>query len=134
MENVKRFGVSLEKNLLDKLDKLVIENNFPNRSQAIRHLIRNHIIDSDWKSDGIVAGALVLIYNHHRRSLVNELINVQHEYTDCILSSQHVHLDHDNCIEIIALKGKASVIKSLSNNLISLKGIIHGKIVISGVA
>ena len=133
MKNIKRFGVSLEEELLEKLDKLVSDNKFPNRSQAIRFLIRNSLIDSKWENDEIVAGGLVLIYNHHSRTLVNELLEIQHDYTNCILSSQHVHLDCDNCIEIIALKGKSSELKVLSNRLISIKGILHGKLVISGI-
>lgn len=133
MKKVKRFGVSLEDDLLRDLDKLVEQHKFPNRSQAIRFLIRSHKVGAEWKKNEIVAGALVLVYDHHKRDLVINSMHIQHDYAECILSSQHVHLDHNNCFEIIALKGKASKLKELTDRLIALKGIKHGKLVMSVV-
>ena len=129
---VRRFGVSLEEDLLDKLDRLVEKHSFPNRSQAIRYLIRDALVEDSWQADSEVAGVIVLIYDHHKRNVVNHLLKIQHDYTSLILSSQHAHLDHDNCLETIVLKGNASRIQELSDRLIAIKGIKHGKLVISG--
>jgi len=128
---VKRFGVSLEDDLLDKLDNLVKEKKFPNRSQAIRYLIARNLVEEKWKGDEMVAGAIVLVYDHHKRELQNKATNLQHHYHDLILSVQHVHLDHDNCLETIAVKGRASQLVDLSEKFIALKGIRHGKLVMS---
>ncbi len=129
---VRRFGVSLEEDLLEKLDSLVEKHAFPNRSQAIRYLIRNALVEESWQSDSEVAGVIVLIYDHHRRNVVNRLLDIQHDYTPIIMSSQHAHLDHDSCLETIVLKGRASMIVELADALIAIKGIKHGKLVISG--
>ena len=129
---VRRFGVSLEEDLLGKLDRLVDKHAFPNRSQAIRYLIRDALVEDSWQGDSDVAGVIVVIYDHHKRNVVNNLLNIQHDYTSLILSSQHAHLDHDNCLETIVLKGRASLIQELSDRLIAIKGIKHGKLVISG--
>ncbi len=128
---VKRFGVSLEEILLNKLDRLVEEHQFPNRSQAIRYLINKYIVDEKWQGDETVAGAIVLVYDHHKRDLQNKSTDLQHNYNDLILSVQHVHLDHDNCLETIAVKGKAADLIDLSDRLIALKGIRHGELVMS---
>ena len=130
---VRRFGVSLEEDLLEKLDSFVENHAFPNRSQAIRYLIRETLVEESYQTDSDVAGVIVLIYDHHKRNVVNQLLNIQHDYTSMIISSQHAHLDHDNCLETIVLKGKASSVTELSNRLIAIKGIKHGKLVVSGV-
>jgi len=126
-----RFGVSLEEDLMKRLDQLVVKHQFPNRSQAIRFLINQHIVEDKWKEDRDVAGALVLIYDHHKRDLQKRLTSLQHDYHCLILSSQHVHLDHHNCLETIALKGKSSKLLKLSDKLRSIKGIKHGDLVMS---
>ncbi len=128
-----RFGVSLEEDLLAKLDDFVAKHHFPNRSQALRHMVRNLAVEELWETDRDAAGSIVLIYDHHRGNLVNDLIAIQHDYSDMILSSQHVHLDHDNCLETIVVKGRPTKMKELADRLISLKGIKHGKLVMSGV-
>ncbi len=128
---VKRFGVSLEESLLEKLDNLVKQNKFPNRSQAIRFLINNNIVEEKWEENKDVAGAIVLVYDHHKRDLQTKSTDVQHDYHNLILSVQHVHLDHNNCLETIAVKGKANELSALANELIALKGIKHGKLVMS---
>ncbi|MBN1185259.1 MAG: nickel-responsive transcriptional regulator NikR [Bacteroidales bacterium] len=129
--SVTRFGVSLEKELLEALDQYVKENKFSNRSQAMRHLIKNNIVEKKWQCDNIVAGSITLVYDHHKRDLLNNLTEIQHDHHDVILSSQHIHLDHHNCMEIIAVKGKASVLTELSDKLIAVKGIQHGKLTMS---
>ncbi|HBS85892.1 MAG: nickel-responsive regulator [Bacteroidetes bacterium GWF2_38_335] len=130
---VQRFGVSLEKEVLDSLDRFVEQKKFPNRSQAIRYLIRKNIKEESWKENKIVAGAIVLVYDHHKRELQKHSTELQHDYHDLILSVQHVHLDHDNCLETISVKGKAHDLMDLANRLISIKGIKHGDLVMSGM-
>ena len=128
---VKRFGVSLEEGLLKNLDNLVVKHRFPNRSQAIRFLINQHVVEEKWKEGEDVAGALVLIYDHHKRDLQKQMTSLQHDYHCLILSSQHVHLDHHNCLETIALKGKAGKLLKLADKLKAIKGIKHGDLVMS---
>lgn len=128
---VKRFGVSLEDKLLRKLDRLVEDQKFPNRSQAIRYLINQHKVEEDWDENKEVAGAIVLVYDHHKRNLQKQSTEVQHDYHHLILASQHVHLDHNNCLETISVKGNAQQLIQLANNLIAIKGIKHGKLVMS---
>ena len=133
MKKIKRFGVSLEEELFKDLDALVRRHKFPNRSQAIRFLIRKNLTEEAYEDNKEVSGAVVIIYDHHRRELVNKSLDIQHGFSDIILATQHVHLNHHSCLEIIALKGKASRLKELSDKLMSLKGVKHGKLVISGV-
>jgi len=128
---VKRFGVSLEEELLDVLDNLVKDHHFPNRSQAIRHLIKKSIVEEKWEGNEEVAGAIVLVYDHHKRGLQTQSTSVQHNYHSLILSVQHVHLDHHNCLETIAVKGKAGQLTELADKLIAIKGIKHGRLVMS---
>jgi len=131
--NIKRFGVSLEEDLLNALDEYTRKNKFPNRSQAIRHLIRKNLVEERWEKDQQVAGAIALVYDHHKRDLQNQSTHIQHDFHDLILSVQHVHLDHHNCLETIAVKGKASELTDLANQLIGLKGILHGELVMSAM-
>ncbi len=128
-----RFGVSLEKDILEALDSFVIENKMPNRSQAIRFLVEKNIVEKKWLCNQIVAGAVVMLYDHHKGDITTRSNDIQHDYYDVILSSQHFHLSHDNCLEIIAVKGEANRLTELSDKLIGIKGIIHGKLVMSRV-
>jgi len=128
---VSRFGVSLEEDLLIALDQYVKDNQFANRSQAIRHLIEKNLVEKKWQCNNIVAGALIMLYDHHKKDITMTLNNIQHDYYDVILSSQHFHLSHEVSLEIIALKGVASRLTELSDKLISIKGIKHGKLVMS---
>ncbi len=126
-----RFGVSLDEDLLKALDSFVIENGLPNRSQAIRHLVEKNLVEKKWQCNEIVAGAIVMLYDHHKGDVTTKSNDIQHEHYDVILSSQHFHLSHDNCLEIIAVKGMANRLTQLSDKLIGIKGIIHGKLVMS---
>lgn len=129
--SVARFGVSLERELLDALDNYAKVNKFTNRSQAIRQLINNNIVSSKWLCNNIVAGSITLVYDHHKKDMLNILTDIQHDYYKVILSSQHFHLEHDLCMEIIAVKGKAAVLTDLADRLIAIKGIRHGKLTMS---
>jgi len=128
---LKRFGVSLEENLLEELDEIVEKQKFPNRSQAIRFLIAKEKVSEKWKGDEEVAGAIIIVYDHHKKDLQTKSTDIQHDFHSLILAVQHVHLDHNNCLETIAVKGKASQLKLLSDQLIALKGIKHGRLVMS---
>ena len=123
MADLVRFGISLEKGLLEKFDSHIKSKNYTNRSEAIRDLIRGDLVKSEWKANAEVTGAITLVYNHHKRELVNYLLDIQHDYHDSILSTQHLHLDHENCLEIIAIKGKANKISELHGKLKSAKGV-----------
>jgi len=128
---VTRFGVSLESELLEALDRYVLENNFPNRSQAIRQLIERNLVEKKWQCNHQVAGAITLVYDHHKRDLGSKITDIQHDYFKEILAVQHFHLSHETCMEIIAVKGQANRLTELSDKLISLKGVRHGKLVMT---
>jgi len=128
---VKRFGVSLEEELLNDLDKIVENQHFPNRSRAIRHLITEHKSAQVIGDNEQVSGAVVLVYDHRKLRLHSEIASLQHEYSCMALSSQHIHLDNKNCIETIAVKGTAKNVTKLSNKLLAIKGIRHGNMVIT---
>jgi len=130
---MKRFGVSVEDDLLDELDGLVKKHKLPNRSQAIRFLVRKSLVEEQWRGNEEVSGCVVLIYDHHKRDLVNQSMKIQHEYQHVVLSVQHVHLDHHNCAETIILKGKAKELRALADSLIALKGMKHGELVMSAI-
>jgi CopG family nickel-responsive transcriptional regulator len=128
---VSRFGVSLEAELLEALDVYVKENNFPNRSQAIRQLIERNLVEKKWQCNRNVAGAITLLYDHHKREVAAKISDIQHEYLDDILAVQHFHLSHDLCLEIVAVQGHAKHLTQLADKLIALKGIRHGKLVMT---
>jgi CopG family nickel-responsive transcriptional regulator len=129
--SLKRFGVSMEDGILNDLDNIVIKKHFPNRSQAIRHLITSNKVSDEWEGNKEVAGAIVLVYDHHRPDLQKKSTDIQHDFHHLILAVQHVHLDHHNCLETIALKGKADELRTLSDRLIAIKGVKHGKLLTS---
>lgn len=129
--SIVRFGVSLEKELLEALDSYAIENHFKNRSQAVRQLINNNIVTKKWQCNNLVAGSITLVFGNHRKELLTNLMDVQHAYHHVILSSQHFHLDKNLCMEIIAVKGIAATLTELADKLIAVKGIQHGKLTMS---
>ncbi len=127
---IKRFGVSLEDDLLLAFDTLVSERGYANRSEAIRDLIRRALVDREWISDDSeTAAAVVLVYDHHRRDLSAKLMDLQHRSLGAIIATMHAHLDHDNCLEVVLLRGKAKELKKLGDQLISSKGVKHGRLV-----
>ena len=131
MAKVFRFGISLEKALLGKFDQLIKDKNYANRSEAFRDLIRQELVRKEWQQDKEIAGAINLIYDHHKRELVNKLMDIQHNYQKLIISTQHIHLDHNNCLEIIAVKGTPKEAQKLADTLKSVKGVKHGTISMS---
>jgi len=131
MAKVFRFGISLEKALLDKFDQLIKEKNYANRSEAFRDPIRQELVGKEWQQGKEIAGAINLIYDHHKRELVNKLMDIQHNYQKLIISTQHIHLDHNNCLEIIAVKGTPKEAQKLADILKSVKGVKHGTLSMS---
>jgi len=131
MSKLFRFGISLDKDLLDKFDRLIREKNYTNRSEAFRDLIREDLVKVEWKKNQEIVGAIILIYDHHKRELVNKLMNIQHDFGGIIISSQHIHLDHNNCLEIIAVKGPSEKAQKLADSLKSVKGVKHGTLSLS---
>ena len=126
MSGIVRFGVSLEDSLLIKFDRLIKKRGYSTRSEALRDLIRQELVKNEWEEDQEVAGTITFIYDHHRRGLSSQLTDLQHDHQDTIISTQHIHLDHHNCLEIVAVKGKASEVKKLADALRSVKGVRHG--------
>ncbi len=131
-EKITRFGVSVEPKLIRKFDKRIKKQGYENRSEAIRDLIRKNLITQkslDPESESI--GTLTMIYDHHTGNLTKKLLDLQHDHTDEILTTTHIHVDHDNCLEVLILKGKTKKIQKLADNIKSLKGIKHGELVIT---
>ncbi len=125
MSGLYRFGVSLEKDLIDKFDEHISERNYKNRSEAIRDLIRSELVKKQWLCDNEVAGAITLNYDHHKRELVAKLIDIQHDYQNLVICAQHIHIDHHNCLEILAVRGKAKAIEDLTSMMKALVGVKH---------
>ncbi len=122
---VVRFGVSLEKELLSELDGYVAEKGFPTRSEAFRALVRERLVEGEWDAGKEVAGAIVLVYDHGRRQIVDRITRVQHEFHRTVLSTQHIHLDHDNCLEVVVVKGRPAEVRELYRGLQAIKGMKH---------
>ncbi len=129
--SVSRFGVSLDEELLKALDAYVSENAFTNRSQAIRFLIEKNLVEEKWKCNNIVAGAVILVFNHSKKDVRKKSAEIQYEYKEFILSTQGFYLNEVNFMEIIAVKGPSVKLTEISDRLIGIKGIHHGKLVMS---
>jgi CopG family nickel-responsive transcriptional regulator len=133
MKDTARFAVSLDQNLLEDFDKMRHRQGYENRSEAVRDLIRNHLVEQEWDDKENAMGTITLVFNHHKRNLTEKLTDIQHDYHNLVISTMHVHLDHDNCLEILAVKGSGRKIRSLSDRLISTKGVKHGKLTLTTV-
>lgn len=136
MAKLTRFGVSVDDDLLKKFDEIIKNKKYENRSEAIRDLIRNLIVEEEWakknfNNDSI--GTINLVYDHHKRELLNKLNHIQHDYNKYIVSDTHVHLDHNNCLDVIIVRGKTGKLKEIADKLISLKGIKFGKLSIATI-
>lgn len=126
--SVVRFGVSFEKEVLDALDEYVLENQFSNRSQALRQLVNRHIVEKKWQCNNQVAGAVTLVYDHNKRDIAKNLAEIQLEYKEEILAVQRFTLNDTHSMEVISLKGISARLTTLSDKLISEKGIQHGRL------
>jgi CopG family nickel-responsive transcriptional regulator len=132
MGELSRIGVAIDSDLLEKFDRLIARRGYTNRSEAFRDLIRDELVEASWQEpDSDVVASVTLVYDHHVRLLGDKLIDMQHDHFRNILSTLHVHLDHDNCLEVLVLKGKARAVEKLANALISTKGVKHGRLTIT---
>ncbi len=132
MSDLARIGVAIDSALLARFDELIEQRGYANRSEAFRDLIRDELVQKSWESpDADVVGTVTLVYNHHVRMLNEKLTDMQHDHHQNILSTMHVHLDHDNCLEVVVVKGKAGAVKKIADALISAKGVKHGRLTIT---
>ena len=132
MSDLARIGVAIDSSLLKRFDQLIGQRGYTNRSEAFRDLIRDELVQKSWESpDADVVGTVTLVYNHHVRMLNEKLTGMQHDHHKNILSTMHVHLDHDNCLEVIVVKGKAKNVQHIADGLISTKGVKHGHLTIT---
>jgi CopG family nickel-responsive transcriptional regulator len=129
MSLVSRFGVSIEENLLKKFDRLISRKGYQNRSEALRDLIRESLVQEEWEAGKKeTVGTIAIVYSHHTRELSRTLTDMQHRYYRSILSTLHIHLDEHNCLEVLVVKGKGEDIKKISDRLIGTKGVKHGRL------
>lgn len=132
MSDLSRIGVAIESDLLAAFDRLIDRRSYPSRSEAFRDLIRDVLMAESVQSDTTpVVGSITLVYDHHLRQLTAKLTALQHEYHDAVVSTLHVHLDADSCLEVIVVRGTARDVKALADALISTKGVRHGRLTIA---
>lgn len=133
MPNLERLSISIEKPLFGRLEKLVRDSHYTNRSEYVRDLIRNKIVEREWERDDEALGTVTLLYNHHARGLSDRLTCLQHDHHSNIFATTHVHLTHDLCAEMIMIKGKARLIRALSDAMSREKGVLHASLSLSSI-
>jgi CopG family nickel-responsive transcriptional regulator len=132
MSGLSRIGVAIDTELLNKFDRLIARRKYTNRSEAFRDLIRDELVEKTWESpDSYVVGTVTLVYDHHVRMLNEKLTDIQHDFHRLILSTLHVHLDHDLCLEVLVVRGKSADVRKVADTLISTKGVKHGRLTIT---
>jgi len=130
--NLSRVGVSIDPELLSRFDSFIADKGYENRSEAFRDLIRDRLVGSVVVAgNALVVGTVTLIYLHHTRLLPEKLTDLQHESYAIVISTLHAHLDHENCLEVVVLRGKSRDVQKLADRLISTKGVQHGRLVMS---
>lgn len=134
-QELTRIGVSLPANLLNRFDTIIAQRGYSSRSEGIRDAIRSYIVDYEWmnKEEGEKVGVITLIYDHHKRGLSDTLTDLQHNFLKLIGSSLHVHIDHENCMEVVLVKGDAKDVKALLEKIMALKGVKHVKLTITSL-
>jgi CopG family transcriptional regulator, nickel-responsive regulator len=129
---LERIGVAIDTLLLQKFDKLIAKRGYANRSEAFRDLIRGELVKETAESPSAeVVGTITLLYDHHVRLLTGKLTDLQHGYHDIILSTLHVHLDHENCLEVIVVQGKSADVHKVADLLIATRGVKHGRLTVT---
>jgi CopG family transcriptional regulator, nickel-responsive regulator len=132
MSGLSRIGVAIDSDLLARFDRLIAQRKYTNRSEAFRDLIRDELVEKAWQSpDSQVVGTVTLVYDHHVRLLNEKLTDIQHDHHRLILSTMHVHLDHDNCLEVLVVRGRSAEVRKVADTLISAKGVKHGRLTIT---
>lgn len=134
-QELMRIGVSLPEKLLTRFDEIILQRGYSSRSEGIRDAIRNYIVHYEWMSDvqGERVGVITLVYSHSQRGLVDNLTEIQHEFGSIIQSSLHVHLDHDNCLEVVVLRGEGKDVRKAAEMMMALKGVKHVKLTTTSV-
>jgi CopG family nickel-responsive transcriptional regulator len=128
MSGITRFGVSIEQSLLKNFDHLISRKGYQSRSEAIRDLIRDSLVQQEWESDRQTVGTIAIVYDHHTRQLSKVLTDLQHNFFQFIISTIHIHLDAHHCMEVLIVKGKSDDLKKISDRLIGVKGVKHGRL------
>ncbi len=128
MARTVRFSVSIEEDLIEAFDALCKQRGWTNRSEAIRDAIRRQLVEREWEAGEEVVGVITLLYDHHRPALTEKLTEIQHHALDAVISTTHVHIDKENCLEFLAVRGEAREIERLAHRLIGLKGVKHGEL------
>lgn len=134
MSELSRFGVSVEAELLESFDRLVAERGYATRSEALRDLMRDALVQARLEGQpggADVLGSLTLVYDHHVHELTERMAELQHDHHGLVVSVLHVHVNHDDCMEVIVLRGQAGEVRSLANSLVSLKGVKHGRLFVT---
>ena len=133
MTELARFGISIDQRLLDNFDQMITDKGYDNRSEAIRDMIRNALVEAQVNraDDTPTVGTVTLVYDHHTRDLSDKLTGHQHSHHDAIVSALHVHLDAHHCLEVVVVRGTADQVKRLADELIGTKGVKHGKLVLT---
>lgn len=129
-QDLMRVGISLPENLLNKFDEIILQRGYSSRSEGVRDAIRSYIVNFEWMSDvqGERVGVITVVYSHSQRGLEDNLTEIQHDFGALIQSSLHVHLDHDNCLEVVVLRGEGQDVKKAAERMMSLKGVKHVKL------
>jgi CopG family nickel-responsive transcriptional regulator len=128
MGETTRFSVSIDSDLLSSFDTLIGKRGYQNRSEALRDVIREALVREEWEGDEEIVGTVTIVYNHHQRELSERLTEIQHHQFASILSNMHIHLDHDNCLEVIVVRGAASNVQKIADSLIRTRGVKHGRL------
>jgi CopG family nickel-responsive transcriptional regulator len=130
MQNLVRFGISMDSRLLQSFDQMAARKGYSSRSEAIRDLIRDKLVDTSWAEENEeVVGTITLVYDHETHELSDRLVDLQHEFHEGVVSSLHVHLDSHNCLEVLVVKGKGKKVKRFADRIIAIKGVKHGKLI-----
>ncbi len=133
MANLTRFSVSIETPLLERFTDYARKHRLGNRSEALRTIIRDALVQDEWQSNKEIAGAITIVFDHHKHELAERLTGIQHDYHHLVLATTHIHLDHDNCLEMIAVRGRADQVQKIADDLIGSRGVKHGKLTITTI-
>ncbi len=133
MGKLSRFGVAMDEDLLDRFDRLVERRGtHANRSEAVRDLVRDALVESEWEdSDEEIVGTVTMVFDHHASDLSERLDSLQHAHHDKIVSSMHIHLDAHNCLEVLVVRGTSAQVRAIADGLLGTKGVKHGKLVLT---
>jgi len=128
MGDLVRFGVSIDDELLERFDRQITQKGYTNRSEAIRDLIRDDLVAEEWARNEETVGTITIVYDHHTRELSETLTHLQHSFEGRIMSVLHVHLDHNNCLEVLVVRGRSQRLKAFADRLVGTRGVKHGKL------